>query len=421
VVAVALVSIAAGFGQFGAVATLGSVSRSLGHVVHAHGGTALSLAEQAGLSGSALGIGLATIRLASLLGLPIAGLADRFGRRPVLLATAAIGLLFTAAAALSPTYWSFVAIFSCGRPFLSATSAVAQVNVAEQTSSADRSKAVALVAAGYGLGAGLTAIIHSLGQSSIGFRPIFASALVPLVLLLPISRLVTEPDRFRRMHDPTLEPPPPGNGAGSHADDHPVGLRERLVLVTLVFACVGIISGPATSFVFLYAQNIEHQAGWTTALMVGLAGATGLAGLLVGRFLADHVGRRITTALGIVGLAIFGTVTYAGPRALLIGGYVLGVLAGSLLAPPLGALVNELFPTAVRARVSGVLVAASVLGAVLGLVVFGALAQAGNGFGLAAAVTFLPMIASVLLLRPLPETRGREPESIAGADMSPGW
>ena len=62
----------------------------------------------------------------------------------------------------SPGYWWFVVIFALGRPFLSSTNALSQVTAAEQTSSADRAKAVALVAAGYGVGAGLTAIIHSL-------------------------------------------------------------------------------------------------------------------------------------------------------------------------------------------------------------------------------------------------------------------
>ena len=57
-------------------------------------------------------------------------------------------------AALSPSYWWFVAIFACGRPLLSATNGLAQVTAAEQTASADRAKAVALVAAGYGTGAG---------------------------------------------------------------------------------------------------------------------------------------------------------------------------------------------------------------------------------------------------------------------------
>ena len=76
VVALALMAFASGFGQGGAVAALGDVAKHFGHVVH---GT--TIADQAGLSGTVLGVGLAVLRLASLGGLPLAGLADRFGRR----------------------------------------------------------------------------------------------------------------------------------------------------------------------------------------------------------------------------------------------------------------------------------------------------------------------------------------------------
>jgi hypothetical protein len=74
----------------------------------------------------------------------------------------------TALAAASPSYWWFVAIFACGRPLLSATNGLAQVTAAGQTASADRAKAVALIAAGYGTGAGVIAIVHSLASRTIG-------------------------------------------------------------------------------------------------------------------------------------------------------------------------------------------------------------------------------------------------------------
>ena len=87
VVGVALTTFASGFAQFGVVAALGDVARGFGNVTHGP-----TFADQAGLSGTELGIGLAIIRLASLGGLPITGLADRFGRRMMLLITVGAGL-----------------------------------------------------------------------------------------------------------------------------------------------------------------------------------------------------------------------------------------------------------------------------------------------------------------------------------------
>ena len=83
-------------------------------------------------------------------------------------------------------------------------------------------------------------------------------------------------------------------------------------------------------------------------------------------------------------------------------------MAASVFAPAGGSLANELFPTTVRASVAGWNIAAAVLGAVVGLLVFGAVADVGRTAGLAATVTFLPMIPAAALLLLLPETRGRE-------------
>lgn len=72
-----------------------------------------------------------------------------------------------------------------------------------------------------------------------------------------------------------------------------------------------------------------------------------------------------------------------------------------------------------RASVAGWLVAASVLGAVLGLLAFGAVADIGSRFGLAAVATFLPAVGAVALFALLPETRGREPEELWPGAASP--
>ncbi len=391
-----IASLASGVAQFGVVAALGNVARTFGHL--SHGAT---IADQAGLSGTKLGAGLAIIRLASLGGLPLAALADRFGRRRALLVTVAIGLGLTALAAASPGYWWFVVIFACGRPLLSATNALAEVIAAEQTDSHGRAKALALVSAGYGLGAGITAVVHSLTTHTLGFRGLFLLTAVPLVLLPLIARWTQEPDRFAVAR------------ASSVRTRFIFGAIEHrfrahlLILVAIAFA-LSFITGPANSLIFLDAQNVVHLSGVVTAAMVVSAGATGLVGLLVGRWMADHVGRRLTGAIGMVGLGLSGVLAYAGSKPALVLGYVLGVMFGSLFAPTGGAIINELFPTTVRATAAGWFLAAGVLGAVSGLLAFGAVADVGNRFAIAADVTFIPAIAVAALFWFLPETRGLE-------------
>ncbi len=399
VVGTAIAAFCSGFGQFGAVVVLGDVARTFGRVVHG-----ATIADQAGLSGTELGLGLAIIRLASLAGLPLAGLADRYGRRTLLVGTVGFGLAMTAVAAASPGYWWFVVIFACGRPLLSATNALAQVTAAEHTNSHDRAKAIALVAAGYGIGAGLTAVIHGLA-GAIGFRGVFALAVVPLALVPLVASWVSEPDRFGIAEAAAMHPLPVLGVVGKR-------FRRRLAVIAGLAFAVSVITGPANSFVFLYAQNVRHLPGYVTAAMVVGAGACGLAGLFAGRWLADHIGRRPTGSLGMAGMALFGTLAYSGSRPALLAGYMLGVLAGSVFAPAAGALLNELFPTSVRASVAGWWVAAGVVGAAVGLVVFGAIADVGNRFAGAALLTFLPATLAIGLFWLVPETRAREPEDL---------
>ena len=146
--------------------------------------------------------------------------------------------------------------------------------------------------------------------------------------------------------------------------------------------------------------------------MVVAAGVTGLLGLLAGRWLADHVGRRPTCSVAMVAVACSGALCYSGSTPALLVGYTVGVFSGSVLAPGVGALLTELFPTSVRASVAGWWTTAGVLGAVGGLVAFGAVADVGNRFGDAANLVFLPAAVASALFWFLPETRGREPESL---------
>jgi MFS family permease len=114
----------------------------------------------------------------------------------------------------------------------------------------------------------------------------------------------------------------------------------------------------------------------------------------------------------MIALALFSVLTYEGSSAALLLGYVFGVMAGSVLAPAAGALLTELFPTSVRASVAGWWVVAGVLGAGVGLLIFGTVADVGNRFALAAVLTFLPTASAAGLFWLLPETRGREPEDL---------
>ncbi len=402
VLGLALVGAAAGFGQFGAVAALADVAATFGEVTD---GDDLTLAEQAGLSGTVLGLGLAIIRLSSLLSLPLAGMADRAGRRRTLVGFASLGLVIVAVSSLSPGYWWFVLLFAASRPLLTAANAVALTSTAEQTSSADRSRAVALLAAGFGVGAGSFAVVRGLLGDDVSFRPVFALALVALAVVALAHRFIVEPDRFRQLEDTDQRPPRLGT-----VPRHYLG---RLGPVLVVGFAIAVVTGPANSFVFLYSESVLDLSASITAILVVAAGLTGLLGLLAGRWGADNLGRRPTAAIGLVGVCAAGVLTYSGSVPALAAGYLLAVAAGSVFAPAAGSLHAELFPTSVRATVAGWTVAAGVLGAVSGLLLFGFAADRLDRFDLAAAIVFVPAALAAIALWRLPETRGLELETSA--------
>ena len=397
---------AAGFAQFGASSALADVARTFGQPST----TGSSVAAQIGLSVTVLGIGLGIIRLAALASLPMAGLADRLGRRRVMLACTTLGLACSAAAALSPGYWWFVALFALGRPLLATTNTVSGVLAAEETRSSDRTKAIALVTAGWGAGTGLIAVVRGVAGDALSWRGLFSLVVIPILAMPLLGRRLREPDRFERLRRARGGTPgTPGRILGRP----PAALRPRLWLVTTLIALLGLVTGPANALVFVYSESVLGLPRLATAAMVAAAGILGLVGLLVGRWAADRLGRRVTAGVTQATIAVAAMVTYSGSPVAAISGYLLAIFATSVFAPATGAIAAELFPTSIRATVAGWMGVAGVLGAVVGLVLFGMLVTVWNSFLIAAAVVALPVLALSPLYGRLPETVGLELEESA--------
>lgn len=401
ILAAAATSVFAGYGQFSVTATLGAVAAHFGEVTDE-----LGVAAQVGLTGTTVGVGLALIRLASLGSLPLASVADRAGRRRVLMWSCGVGLAVTMVAFASPTYWWFVLIVALGRPMLSATNAVAGVIAAEETAAADRAKALALIAASYSVGAGVPALLRGVAADFLGFQGVFLLMAVPLLALPLVARRLEEPERFEQVHG---SPPAPLQRLGRLG----AAWRPRILLIGGLAFSMAFLTGPINTNLFLYGENV---LGLSPALLAGVilaAGPTGLTGLLAGRWAADHIGRRWTAGAMQMLVGVAGILTYSGSSTLLGAGYLLAILAGGAFAPAFGAVSAELFPTSVRSTAAGWLTVSSVLGAVAGLVAFGVLIDVFGGFGPAALAIGAPVVVAAVGYAFLPETRGLELEESA--------
>ncbi|HZU79584.1 MAG TPA: MFS transporter, partial [Acidimicrobiales bacterium] len=255
------------------------------------------------------------------------------------------------------------------------------------------------------VGSGITALLNGLAAGGLGFRGTFALAVVPLMGVLWLRHGLVEPDRFSIAAARAEHAMPVFGAVGRR-------FRRNLLVVAALAFFVSVVSGPANSFAFVYGQNVLRQSGAATAVMVVVAAPIGLVGLLLGRWLADHAGRRLAGSLSMAGIALAALVTYSGSRAAFYGGYEIAVFLGGCFAPAAGAFSNELFPTSVRASVAGWNVAASVFGAVICLLLFGSVADVGNRFATGGLVTFLPVVVTAGLFWLLPETKGKELEEL---------
>jgi MFS family permease len=396
----------AGFAQFGVTSALADVAKTFGEPASAGSG----VAAEVGLSFTVIGVGLAIIRLAALGSLPLSALADRLGRRRVMLGCTSLGLAVSALAALSPGYWWFVALFAIGRPLLAGTNSVSGVIAAEETRSVDRAKAIALVTAGWGAGTGAIAVVRGVAGDALSWRGLFALLLIPLALMPLLSRWLKEPERFQRVQRVrSTAAVRAGRVLGRPAPE----LRPTLWLVTLLIAMLGFVTGPANALLFVYCESVLGLPRSATAAMVVAAGMLGLAGLVAGRWAADRLGRRGTAGVTQAVIALAAMVTYSGTAAAAIAGYLLAIFASSMFGPAMGALSTELFPTSIRATVAGWLSAGGVIGAVCGLVAFGLLVTALNDFLVAAIVVAVPVLALCPLYARLRETLGMELEESA--------
>ena len=387
VLAAAGLAAAAGFAQFVATASLADVATGFG----------LSRPSKDGVAGNdtVLGLGLAVIRLGSVAALPLAAMADRAGRRRVVTVCAVAGLALTAGAGAAPGFWAFVAILTLARPLLSATNAVAVVVAAEVTAMADRAKAVSVIGAAYAAGAGIPVFLRAAAREELGFRGVFALAVVPLALAPLAIRYLREPDRYRAQDTPDKGGIPPA-------------FRSRLVLLSVLTAAAGLVTGPANTFVFFFAEQIRGLSPSVMAVAVAVTGPVGLAGLFAGRWAADNIGRRATSGVCLIGIAVAAILTYNAPGLGVVGGYLMAMFSASVYTPASGAISAELFPTSCRSTAAGCVTAAGVMGAVGGLALFGFLAEVLGSYGAASVALAGPVVLLAALYLLLPETRGVE-------------
>jgi MFS family permease len=346
------------------------------------------------------GIGVAMIRLATFGSLPLLRLADRWGRRTLLIASLALFTLATGATALAWGFVAFVGLQMIARVFLSTESALSSLVVAEELRPDRRGtglSALGIISGlGYGAVAGLLLVVH---LTPLDWRLFYVVALLPLAVAAYLRRQLPETRAFltakaENRLQTTLWP---------RVDPRH---RRRLWQVIAIVATFGFVQ---TSGFFYASELAQTDYGWSglfTTLILAAA-VFGVLGYWLGGRIGDLVGRRPMIALSIV-LGAAGTVlVFTQVPALFPPGFFLLAAAGSCFIASSLAYMAELFPTEVRASLCAFVLTCQVAAGSVGLVVLGGLSAVVSPY-LLLLILGGCLTTAVLALVGLPETACRD-------------
>jgi MFS family permease len=366
--------------------------------------TGLKIAE------SQLGSVLSIIRLGYLLSLLMTPFADVFGRRRLLLYTVFGYTIFTGLIAIAPDARAFVAFEIIARAFAGAEAAIAMVIVAEEVDAAYRGWAIGLLGAVSNVGYGLAAIVFAfVNVIPYGWRGLYAIALLPLVLIIPLRRVLPESARFEKEKLEGLRPVKIWEPVAQLYNAYPGRL-----LTMLSIAFLSSMGGNAAGFLFpKFLQEAHHWSPGNVSSLVFFGGALGIIGSIVAGRLSDRYGRRV---MGVAFMFLAPLLTiwmYTATGWSIVPAWILETFFDVAAFMILNAYSAELFPTSYRSTAGSALAVAGTTGGALGLFFEGVLYNLTGSHARAVCYLTVFWIISPLIMWFLPETSGRELEEIS--------
>ena len=358
------------------------------------------IADGLGVSVATFGVGVAIIRLGALGSVLPLRLADRWGRRPLLLLSVLAFTALTGATAMAAGLVVFVVLQLLARVFLTTEETLAGVVLAEELRPEHRGAGIGMLGiistAGFGLVALLLLVVD---ETPLGWRLFYVVALVPLVVVIYLRRnlaetrayaLAAEAGHVRRPWWPDLEPQ-----QARH-------LRRLLLLL-------GLVGALATTSFFFAAELAQDTYGWKGlfTVIVFAAAPTTLLGYVVGGRLGDRFGRKPVLRASTLAFTGGTLLVFSGLPALYAPGFFLLAGADAAVQAVRSAFAAELFPTEVRGTLAALAGAVTVASGSAGLLVTGVLAPVVDPTVTVLALALLAA-AGVLALNGVPETAGTD-------------
>ena len=375
------------------------------------------------------GWAMTTANLGCLVGAMVAGLmADRFGRRPLLITASILFLTSALATGAFNNFFMFNAARFWGGIGIGLASALSPMYIAEVAPAEIRGKLVSLnqMTIVFGiLGAQIVNMLLAQNVGDVqdilntwngqwGWRWMFWAEAVPACLFLILAFFIPESPRFLAMKV---------NGGQSTVNGEN-RLRQvfskkysKIIVLGLVIAVFQQWCG--TNVIFNYAEEIFKGAGYNVDSMFINIVVTGIANVLftfVAIFTVEKWGRRKLMLIGAGGLGLIyltlGCCYYMQVEGVFM--VILVVMAISCYAMTLGpitwVLLSEIFPDRIRGVAMAICTFALWVGCCTLTFTFPSLNAALGTYGTFWIYSGVCVVSFVYLFKMCPETKGRDLE-----------
>jgi len=362
-------------------------------------------ADEFGAGKTAQGVVTSVVRIGGVLSVALTALADRRGRRLMLIVSLLLGIGSDVATALAPNLAFLSVTQVVNRGSLVAAALLIAIVAAEEMPAGARAYAVSLMAMVGALGAGMALWILPIADAGDrAWRILYAVPLLAVPIVLRRAHLLPESRRYQRAHRKlTFE-----------------GHTSRLWLLAIAAFLLNLFIAPQTVFRNDFLRDDRGFSAAAVSAFALITGTPGGIGIIVGGRLAETLGRRIVGSVSIaIGVALTASAFVFDGPAMWIA-MCLGTIVFAAHVPSITVYGPELFPTSLRGQANGIIAVTAMGGGVIGLLAGGVLADAFDSFGPTMALLAIgPMLMAILVFKRFPETAHRELEDINPADMVP--
>ena len=363
------------------------------------------VADDFGADRGTQGLVTGMTRIGALLSLLIVYLADRHGRRRMLVTAGLGAAIFAVLAAASTNIWFFGSAELVSRGATTGLGLLIGIFAAEEAPAGSRAWTASILALFAGLGSGMVLWLIPLADTSTGgWRILFLVAALAIPIIIALGRRLPESRRFTTMTERKAEPAP----------ITPV-MRRRFTMLAMVGFATSLFAAPSSNFQNEYLRDERGFSGTQISLFSTITSTPIGIGVAIFGPMADRRGRRIIGAIGILAGVGFNVVRYGfgGPLMWIAG--TLSTIIGAAAIPALGVYGPEMFPTSRRGLANGMLTLVAVVGSIIGLAFVGEMSERWS-FGATFAVLAIVPILATAILRWYPETAQKALEELNPQD-----